>query len=106
MIRWAENLYLSEDINVKKKKKMMKAIEKGKLTFELYCITFASNPNNLFDILNANELLFPYYARQEIFVLGLAESKDLAKLLVKDMIVEVYNSTGGFGVRDYFAYNF
>lgn len=103
MIRWAEKLYLSADIKSKKKIKLMEYIENGKLTFEVYCITFASNPDNLFDIINANELLFPYYAKKEMYVLGLAASKEQAKLLVKDMIEEIYKNTGGFQVRDYFS---
>lgn len=102
MIKWADNLYLSKDITLKKKNKLMKAIESGLLTFEVYCITFASNPNNLFDIINANDLLFPYYRKRKIYVLGLATSREAAKLLVKDMLEEVYNETGEFRVREYY----
>ena len=102
MIKWSAKLYLSDDFNRKKKIKTMKSIEKGELTFEIYCITFAVDPNNLFDILNANELLFPYYAKQEIYILGLAGSKGQAKLLVKDMLEEIYTNTGDFRVREYF----
>ncbi len=102
MIKWAEKIYFSEDLKQKKKIKIMKSIEKGEMTFEVYCITFAVNSHNLFDIINANELLFPYYAKKDIYILGLAGSKGQAKLLVKDMLVEIYNETGGFRVREYF----
>lgn len=102
MIKWAEKLYLSEEIKQNKLNKLKKVIEKGKVTFEIYCITIASNTDNLFDIINANELLFPYYERKDMYIIGLAESKLEAKLLVKDMLLEVYNNTGGFKVREYF----
>jgi hypothetical protein len=102
MVRWSENLYLSDGIDPKKKRKLQKAIENGKLTFEVYCITMASNPNNLFDIINVNELLFQYYSRKDMFILGLATSKEEANLLVKDMIEEIYNKTGAFQVREYY----
>jgi hypothetical protein len=102
MIRWADKLYLSEDIRQKKLFKLKKIIEKGKLTFEIYCITLASNPDNLFDIINVNELLFPYYERKDMYILGLADSKIEAKLLVKDMLLEIYTETGDFKVREYF----
>ena len=102
MIKWLDNLYLSKDIRGKKKIKLMNKIESGQLSFELYCIMFASNPNNLFDIINANDLLFPYYQRQELYILGLASSREAAKLLVKDMLVEVYRETGEFQVREYY----
>lgn len=103
MIKWAEKMYFSDDFNKKKRTITMKSIKKGELTFEVYCITLASNPHNLFDIINANELLFPYYEKQEITVLGLAGSRGQAKLLVKDMLEEVYKETGEFRVREYFA---
>jgi hypothetical protein len=102
MIKWASNLYFSEDFKQQKKRKTMKSIDRGEMTFEVYCITFASNSHNLFDIINANELLFPYYARQEIYILGLAGSKGQARILVKDMLEEIYNKTGDFKVREYF----
>ncbi len=102
MIKWAAKLYFSSDFKQKKKIRTMNAIEKGEITFEVYCITFSANSLNLFDIINANELLFPYYTKQEITVLGLAGSRGQAKLLVKDMLVEIYNETGNFRVREYF----
>lgn len=101
MIRWADKLYLSEDLK-KKKKKMMTSIEKGNLGFEVYVIMLSSNTDNLLDIINANELQFPYYLKKENYILGIAGSRWFAKLLVKDMIEEVYDRTGGFLVREYF----
>lgn len=102
MIKWAKNLFLSENITPKKKAKIIKSIEKKNLMLEVYCITFASNPENLFDIINANEFLFPYYDKREIQVLGVALSKQEAFWLVKDMLEEIYRETGGFQVREYF----
>ncbi|WP_313129259.1 hypothetical protein [Anaerocolumna sp.] len=102
MIKWAKNLFLSENITPKKKAKIIKNIEKKNLLLEVYCITFASNPENLFDIMNANEFLFPYYSRKEIQILGIALSKKEAFELVKDMLEEIYRETGGFQVREYF----
>ena len=55
-----------------------------------------------FDIMEANELLFPYY-RKDIRIVGLAKGRDEAISLVEDMIMEVYNETGAFNVREYFT---
>ncbi|MFV0343237.1 MAG: hypothetical protein ACK5JH_10180 [Anaerocolumna sp.] len=101
MIRWADKLYLSEDLR-KKKTKMMKKIEGNNLNFEIYVIMLASNSDNLFDIINANELQFSYYSKKENYILGLAGSRGLAMVLVKDMIEEIYKETGDFLVREYF----
>ena len=102
MIKWADNMYFSDGIHKNKRKKIMKSIENGALKFEVYCITFAMNTNNLFDIINVNELLFPYYQRKEIYIIGLANSREEAKELAADMLVELYNKTGDFKVREYF----
>lgn len=101
MIRWADKLYLGESIEGRKEK-VIKAVENGKLTFAIFCITQASNPENLLDIISANELSFPYYQRQEVRIIGLAGSKSEARELVRVMIEEIYRETGGFSVREYF----
>lgn len=52
--------------------------------------------------MNVNELLFPFYKRKDIYIVGLATSKEEAILLVVDMLMEIYNNTGDFLVREYF----
>ncbi len=101
MIRWADKLYLGDSIKGRKAK-VMKAIEAGKLAFSVYCITYAVNPENLLDIINANELSFSYYQKQEMHIVGLAGSKSEALELVRNMIEEMYRETEGFLVREYF----
>lgn len=102
MIKWADKLYFSNGIKTSKRKKLMRAVEKGKLTFELYSIVLPSNTNNLLDIINVNELMFPYYQRKDIYIIGLADSKEEAKNLTADILVDLYKGTGDFKVKDYF----
>ncbi len=101
MIKWADKLYLGESIH-SRKEKVMRSLENGKITFAVYLITHASNRDNLLDIINANELSFPYYQKKECVVIGLAGSASEAKGLVTDMIEEIYRNTGDFKVREYF----
>ncbi|MDD5935878.1 MAG: hypothetical protein PUC65_10045 [Clostridiales bacterium] len=101
MITWNEKLYFSESIK-KKHRRTIFAIKHGKVTANVYCIAFASNEKNLFDILPANELLFPHYKNSEVHILGLARGRDEAALLVMDMIRDIYRETGGFSVREFF----
>ncbi|MBO5198996.1 MAG: hypothetical protein J6B85_10820 [Lachnospiraceae bacterium] len=90
--------------NVKKKhRRIMHQIEHGRFVSGIFCITFASNEANLFDILEAKELLFPYYKKRDVHIVGLAKGRDEACLLVRDMIDEIYQETGGFDVRKYFS---
>jgi hypothetical protein len=102
MVSWTSRLYIGEKIK-KKKEKVISSINNREATFEVYCIAFASKPSNLFDILDANELLFPHYKKTEVRIVGLAKGKEEAIHLVKDMLMEVYNETGGFNVRTYFT---
>lgn len=101
MIRWADKLYLGESIEGRKEK-VMKSVESGKLTFAIFCVTTASNPDNLLDIINANELSFSYYQKRDMYIIGLAGSKSEAGELVRTMLEEIYRETGGFSVREYF----
>ncbi|MBB2183686.1 hypothetical protein H0486_12455 [Lachnospiraceae bacterium MD1] len=87
----------------KSKKKAIASINNREATFGVYCIAFASNPGNLFDIMDANELLFPHYSKYDIRIAGLAKGKEEALELVVDMLMEVYRETGDFDVRTYFT---
>lgn len=102
MIIWAENIYISDNLKGKQKKTMAR-INTGKATVNVFCIAFSTNNENLFDIYDANELLFPYYKKRHIVILGLTRGKEDAILIVKEMIDEIYRETGGFKVRDYFV---
>ncbi len=102
MVQWATKLYIGEKIK-KKKDKVVASINNREATFNVYCIAFASQPCNLFDIMDANELLFPHYKKAEVRIVGLAKGKEEALTLVQEMLMEVYKETGEFNVRAYFT---
>lgn len=102
MVSWISRLYISENIK-KKKDRVVASINNREATFGIYCIAFASHPDNLFDILDANELLFPHYKKTEVRIAGLAKGKEEAIDLVQKMLLEVYDKTGSFNVRTYFT---
>jgi hypothetical protein len=102
MIHWNSRLYVGDKLK-KKKDKAIDSINNRKAIYGVYCITFASHPDNLFDIIDANELLFPHYKRSEICIVGLAKGKDEAISLVQEMLMEVYKETGDFKVKNYFT---
>jgi protoheme ferro-lyase len=102
MILWTSRLFVGDKIK-KKKEKVIASINNREATFGVYCIAFASHPDNLFDILNANELLFPHYKKTEVRIVGIANGKEEAIDLVQNMLMEVYNKTGNFDVRSYFT---
>ncbi|TAH75116.1 MAG: hypothetical protein EWM47_00115 [Anaerolineaceae bacterium] len=101
MIQWASRIYVSDNLK-KKKDKTIDSISNRRITSDIYCIAFASQPDNLFDIIEANELLFPHYQKIDIRIIGLAKGKDEATNLAHDMLMEIYDKTGEFDVRRYF----
>ncbi len=102
MILWTSRIYVGNKIK-KKKDKVIASINNNEVTFGVYCITFASHQDNLFDIMDANELLFPHYKKSEVRIIGLAKGKNEAVHLVQRMLMEVYHKTGNFDVRAYFT---
>ncbi len=102
MILWSSRILVGEKLE-KKKEKVMASINNREAAFGVYCVAFASNPQNLFDILEANELLYPHYKKANIHIVGLAKGWEEAIDLVQKMLLEVYHNTGEFDVRNYFT---
>jgi hypothetical protein len=104
MIKWCDSLYIDKKIKAKKKK-YMKILEAEKITIGLYCITLPINNNNLFDIISSNELLFNYYKKKNIYVIGLAKDKDSAIALLVNIIEDIYRETKDLKVKEYFSFS-
>lgn len=102
MVQWTSRIYVGEGLKGKKDKAMA-SINNRRITSDIYCIAFASSPDNLFDIMNANELLFPHYQKADVKIIGLAKGKDEATRLTQDLVMKVYEKTGGFDVRGYYT---
>lgn len=102
MIKWCEKLYMDEEIG-KKPEKWKKRVEKGKPAMDVYCVCMASNPDNLFDIISCNELLFRYYKRRELVVAGLAKSQYGAVLLVQEIVEDMLKVSETLNVKEYFG---
>jgi hypothetical protein len=102
MVSWTTRLYVGNKMK-KKKESVISSINNSEVTFGVYCIAFASHQDNLFDIIDANELLFPFYKKSEVQIVGLARGREEAVDLVQKMLMEVYHKTGNFDVRAYFT---
>ncbi len=101
MVVWAEKLYIGEQAE-KNLKKLQKKLEAGKPVPGVFLIMKPSNENNLFDILPATELFFPYYREKELLVYGLAKGKEEAEGLLLSMLEDVCRETGGLNCKEYF----
>lgn len=86
MICWYRDLYMDEIVrkNLKKCKKRVEKRRPWKKNY--YAITLASNPENLFDIIGTREMFFRRYSYMNVFVVGLAASKEEAIKLLQEIL--------------------
>lgn len=103
MILWCDDPYLDE-VLTPGFHRLKKKIAHEKLTMGIYCIAFPTNPNNLFDIIPANELLFPYYKKREMRLVGAAKGKQSAFLLLAEMLEDMLQELGTINPKEYFSF--
>jgi len=101
MIVWSDKLYIGEQAE-KNSEKLKKKLEAGKLVLDVYLIARPSNADNLFDILPAKELLFPYYKKREIFVYGLAKGMEEATELLLRILEDTCQEHDGLFCKEFF----
>lgn len=99
-MKWCRNLYVSEAIGDKAGRIKWK-INHNAGTIWVYVITFASNPDNLLDIIPAWQLMQKSYPKKDLEIIGLAKGYDDAIMLVQQIIEETYANTGGVDVWSY-----
>lgn len=97
---WYEDLYVGMSI-VHKTKRIKWKIRHNAGQVNIYVITFASNEQNLLDIIPSYELLQKGYPKKDLYVVGLAKGYEEALSVAASIIEEVYQNTGTFAVRKY-----
>lgn len=102
MICWYRDLYMDEVVK-KNPKKCKNRVEKRRpWKKNYYAVTLAANPENLFDIMGTRQLFFRRYEYMDIFVIGLASSKEEALVLLQK-IVEKMDREQIWNPREMFA---
>ena len=101
MLIWSENMYIGKQLS-EKGEKIKKKLNRKLFLPDVFLITRPTNEDNLFDIFQSKELLFPYHKRREIIVCGLAKDKEEALTLVTTMLEDMYRETGGLCSKEYF----
>ena len=103
MVKWYKDLFL-DGITRHTVSLIKNCVEQQKIQYPVFCVAFASNDKNLLDVLHVNELLFPYYKRRTTYILGLASSRQQAKIMAAAIVTKVYQETGDFAVREFFDF--
>lgn len=99
-MKFYRNLYVSEGLQ-KKKEKIIKKLQMGKLQRNLQLITLAVNPNNHLEIYSSMLLLQPLFPKKNIFIVGIVKDYGEALEFVEDLTQKVYNETGRIDIRSY-----
>lgn len=99
-MKYYKNLYISEGLE-KKKEKVIKRIDAGKIQLGLYLILLPECAHNQLEIVSSKYLRQPGYPKKDRFVVGIAKSYDEAVDMIEDLTKTVYTDTGDVKIRDY-----
>ncbi len=99
---WYDDLFLGQSISPRRKKRIIRKVNRRSVFGAEYLLTLPSNPDNLLDIISVRVVRQRYYPKKEMVVIGLAGNYEEAVLLAGEIITSVYKVSGSFRVKDYF----
>ncbi len=102
-MRWYRSLFVGTTAE-KTKNQIVEKLNSNKPQLNVFVLTLPSNEKNLLDIFPSNILLQPYYKKQDYFVVGLAKGYEEALEVMTQIIMDTYNETGGFHVKEYLRF--
>lgn len=106
MISFYDDLYMTESVKPKINSIKLK-LYSGIGTVGVYLISFSNNPADVFDIYPAHIFKQKFMRKNDVFIVGVADSKTSAFTLVSDMINECMDRTGSYtDIRKYYENKF
>ncbi|NLZ81853.1 MAG: hypothetical protein GX913_08680 [Clostridiales bacterium] len=99
-MRWYKNLFIGTNAE-KTKHEIVEKVKSNKPQLNVFVLTLPSNEKNLLDIFHSTMLLQPYYISKDFFVVGLAKGYEEALEVMTQIVIDTYNETGGFHVKEY-----
>lgn len=100
MLTWYKKLYVGDNAK-KRKDRIIRRVNHRKFQMEVYLITLASNPDNLLEIVPAEQLIQKIVYRRCPMIVGLAVGYWEALELVQRIVAETYETQGNTDVRGY-----
>lgn len=97
---WYKYLYADEGLRAKKEKIKWK-IRHNAGQVNTYVIALSGSPNGLLEIISTVELMQKAYPKERLFIVGLSKGYENARELACRIILEVFEETGDFRVREY-----
>ena len=99
---WYDDLFVGESISPRRKKRIIKKVNRRSICGTEYLITLPSNQDNLLDIISTKVVRQRYYPRKELTVIGLAGNYEEALLLAGEIVCGIYAVQGNFHLREFF----
>lgn len=108
MIFWYDELYMDEAVrkNEKKCKRVVESRNKWQVLpwkKSYFVIVLASNEENLFEIMNTNQMFFRYYEYKNLYILGVAKKYESAVEIFQNIMTEGYGADQSFDPRTVFT---
>ncbi len=100
MLEWYKMLYIGENAK-KDAAKARRRLNHGKLQMNMFLVTYASNSENLLEIIGTEQLLQKSLHRRCPMIVGLAASKEEALQIVQQIVEETYEKQENVDVRRY-----
>ncbi len=100
MLEWYQNLYVS-DLASKHMRRTIRRINQNRITPDIFVLTLPGNENNVMDIIPSKTLLQEPARKRCNMIIGLAKGIDDAYELMQKILMETYENTGNFHVKDY-----
>lgn len=93
-------LLLGEGLE-KKKEKLVRKLNQGKILLDTYVIILSPNDKNQLEIMDCVLLLPRIKRKEEVFIVGIAKGHEEAIDLVAEFTRQVYDETKGADIRSY-----
>ncbi len=100
MLKWYPHLYIS-DRTRKSAKRLIRRINRGKPTRDVYVLTYPTNDCNVMDIVPSSVLMQKVVRSSCPKIIGLARGREEAYELMKQILQETYDKNGNFHVQEY-----
>lgn len=97
---WYKYLYADESIAPKKEKIKWKIRHNAGL-INTFVISLSNSDHNLLEIISTLELMQKGYPKDRMFIVGVAKGYEQALELACSIVMEIYEKTGDFNVKEY-----
>ena len=99
-MKFYRKLYVSESLK-KRQDKIIEKLNEGKGSLGCYVISFTANPSNQLEFYDSMFLFQKSYAKESLFVVGLAGCYEEALEVVKSITEDAYRARHDANLREY-----